>query len=302
MNTIIQSNARSNRPVTNQETSSQSTYTHSPAESSLRSSSSYHNLSGLAGSHEEYPNDQTGSSSLTIPYDGPDVHDFDESHNVAPQSLETPYQTASHSGPPCPSLQHLLERQSGQDQQQSEERSYPQRHGHSMSEYGPESEDNDRDLEGDTGKGSSHYGQMGQLMRSRPQRLSRPQSAHAIQPSNFISEEDFLMLAEDYLMSLSPKKREKALLTNSMYQKILKVLFQPKNTQVSTAQFRFWAKKMFTLSTTETHHVVCHGGKPVATKECLYDVLVYCHRKSSHGGRDKTSAEVLCVRYHAIDR
>lgn len=99
------------------------------------------------------------------------------------------------------------------------------------------------------------------------------------------------MLADDYLLSLSPKKREKALLSNAIYQKILMVLLQPKNTQVSTAQFRFWAKKMFTLSTTETHHIVCHSGKPVATKECLYDVLVYCHRKSSHGGRDKTSAE-----------
>jgi len=113
-----------------------------------------------------------------------------------------------------------------------------------------------------------------------------------VHSNNFISEEEFLMLAEDYLLSLSPKKREKALLSNAMYQKILMVLLQPKNTQVSTAQFRFWAKKMFTLSTTETHHIVCHGGKPVATKECLYDVLVYCHRKSSHGGRDKTSAEV----------
>lgn len=111
--------------------------------------------------------------------------------------------------------------------------------------------------------------------------------------TNFISESQFLHLADEYLLSLSPKKREKALLSNAMYQKILMVLLQPKNTQVSTAQFRFWAKKMFTLSTTATHHLVCHGGKPVATKECLYDVLVYCHRKSAHGGRDKTSAEVL---------
>ncbi|KAG0014326.1 hypothetical protein BGZ81_000528 [Podila clonocystis] len=110
--------------------------------------------------------------------------------------------------------------------------------------------------------------------------------------TNFISESQFLQLADEYLLSLSPKKREKALLSNAMYQKILMVLLQPKNTQVSTAQFRFWAKKMFTLSTTATHHLVCHGGKPVATKECLYDVLVYCHRKSAHGGRDKTSAEV----------
>ncbi|KAI7819022.1 hypothetical protein BC939DRAFT_400851, partial [Gamsiella multidivaricata] len=123
-------------------------------------------------------------------------------------------------------------------------------------------------------------------------RPSRPLSAQETLSRNFISEEEFSMLAEEYLLSLSPKKREKALLTNSMYQQILMVLLQPKNTQVSTAQFRFWAKKMFTLSTVETHHIVCHGGKPVATKECLYDVLIYCHRKSSHGGRDKTSAEI----------
>ncbi|KAF9328936.1 hypothetical protein BG006_007943 [Podila minutissima] len=114
---------------------------------------------------------------------------------------------------------------------------------------------------------------------------------HNMNNKNADSHQEFLMLAEDYLLSLSPKKREKALLSNIMYQKILMVLLQPKNTQVSTAQFRFWAKKMFTLSTTTTHHIVCHGGKPVATKECLYDVLVYCHRKSAHGGRDKTSAE-----------
>lgn len=124
------------------------------------------------------------------------------------------------------------------------------------------------------------------------QQPPRPNSSHEVHSNNFITEEEFLMLADDYLLSLSPKKREKALLSNAMYQKILMVLLQPKNTQVSTAQFRFWAKKMFTLSTTETHHIVCHSGKPVATKECLYDVLVYCHRKSSHGGRDKTSAEV----------
>ncbi|KAF9096361.1 hypothetical protein BGX23_011540 [Mortierella sp. AD031] len=115
--------------------------------------------------------------------------------------------------------------------------------------------------------------------------------SHEVHSNNFITEEEFLMPADDYLLSLSPKKREKVLLSNAMYQKILMVLLQPKNTQVSTAQFRFWAKKMFTLSTTETHHIVCHNGKPIATKECLYDVLVYCHCKSSHGGRDKTSAE-----------
>ncbi|KAG0260232.1 hypothetical protein BG011_002063 [Mortierella polycephala] len=136
-------------------------------------------------------------------------------------------------------------------------------------------------------------------LRGLPSRILRrppqPLSAQEIHSSNFISEEEFAVLVDEYLMSLSPKKREKALLTNTMYQKILMVLLQPKNTHVSTAQFRFWVKKMFTLTTTRTHHIVCHGGNPVATKECLYDVLVYCHRKRSHGGRDKTSAETFFI-------
>ncbi|KAG9324006.1 hypothetical protein KVV02_003485 [Mortierella alpina] len=153
-------------------------------------------------------------------------------------------------------------------------------------------DDDDPDFVGTIDEAADSQEQLHPLPSRSLARPSRPLSSYELHSNNFISHDEFRMLTDDYLMSLSPKKREKALLSNSMYQKILMVLLQPKNTQVSTAQFRFWAKKMFTMSTTETHHVVCHAGKPVATKECLYDVLVYCHRKSSHGGRDKTSAEV----------
>ncbi|KAF9190809.1 hypothetical protein BGZ51_008211 [Haplosporangium sp. Z 767] len=150
-----------------------------------------------------------------------------------------------------------------------------------------EKDDQDMDEVEDSEQEPSLHEQPPRILQRPPRSLS----SHEIHSSNVISEEEFVVLTDEYLMSLSPKKREKALLTDVMYQKILTVLLQPKNTHISTAQFRFWVKKMFTLTTTGTYHTVCHGGKPVATKECLYDVLVYCHRKRSHGGRDKTSAE-----------
>ena len=73
------------------------------------------------------------------------------------------------------------------------------------------------------------------------------------------------------------------------YDMILQVLKDPRNTAVSTAQFRFWVKKMFQLS---PRQAVCHDRKPVAMREQIYGILVRAHRESHHGGRDKTSALV----------
>jgi len=70
---------------------------------------------------------------------------------------------------------------------------------------------------------------------------------------------------------------------------ILQVLKDPRNTAVSTAQFRFWVKKMFQLP---SRQIVCHDGKPVAMREQIYGILVRAHREAHHGGRDKTSALV----------
>ncbi|KAI8351022.1 hypothetical protein B0O80DRAFT_530930 [Mortierella sp. GBAus27b] len=277
MNTITHSDTHSNQSMEDHEASNQSPTSHSQHGSS--SNTSYYHSSGSIISYEELP--------LITPYDHLASHDFHGSRKDILQPASDTSQEPAYISPHHTLSKQFHGWQSNQEQHQDQLNSQRRRYG--TSEYGLESgddQDSDEDLE------PLKQDLMESSISRTSQRIPRPQSAYEIQSNNFMSKEEFLALAEDYLMSLSPKKREKALLTNSMYQKILMVLLQPKNTQVSTAQFRFWAKKMFTLSTTETHHVVCHGGKPVATKECLYDVLVYCHRKSSHGGRDKTSAEV----------
>jgi hypothetical protein len=108
----------------------------------------------------------------------------------------------------------------------------------------------------------------------------------------FPSPHKFDMMLYDYLRNLSPKKREKALLTQKMYDSVMHVLQDPKSTDTKTAQFRFWAKKMFTLTTFGGDTVICHDNKPVAVKEQIFEVLVHCHQQAGHGGRDKTSAQV----------
>lgn len=102
-------------------------------------------------------------------------------------------------------------------------------------------------------------------------------------------------IVKDYLNNLSPKKRDKALVDQERYQMIQQVLKDPRNTAISTAQFRFWVKKMFQLQP-GTVDLVCHDSKPVAMREQIYSILVKAHREAHHGGRDKTSALVCYIR------
>ena len=127
--------------------------------------------------------------------------------------------------------------------------------------------------------------------------LSAQPHAYPLQPQQpsyqgFPSAAQFNAMMDEYLMSLSPKKQAKALLTQQMYDDILTVLLNPAETKIGSAQFRFWAKKMFKLVSTQVAHIVIHENKPVAVKEQLYDVLVQCHGQANHGGRDKTAGQV----------
>ncbi|KAI8976464.1 hypothetical protein BDB01DRAFT_853106 [Pilobolus umbonatus] len=118
---------------------------------------------------------------------------------------------------------------------------------------------------------------------------SRHPTHHYNDQDQYPSYEEFDAIIQDYLQNLSSKKRDKALIDHARYTMILQVLKDPRNTAVSTAQFRFWVKKMFQLTTRQQ---VCHDGKPVAMREQIYGILVRAHREAHHGGRDKTSALV----------
>ena len=104
--------------------------------------------------------------------------------------------------------------------------------------------------------------------------------------------------------SLTPRRQSKALIDLSvMFDRIWDVLKHPER-RGETAQFRFWVRKMFTLSKTHRNTLgivvnddevpqevllLVHDNLLVAVQEYLYDLLCqwYCHEMSAHGGRDK---------------
>ncbi|KAA8893487.1 hypothetical protein FN846DRAFT_751290, partial [Sphaerosporella brunnea] len=107
------------------------------------------------------------------------------------------------------------------------------------------------------------------------------------------TQEDFNALLNEYIASLSEKKRDKALIGLTRYHNIHAVLKDPKCTTIESAQFRFWAKKMFTLDVFENgQSQVLHENKPVAIREDLFVILTNAHIQCQHGGRDKTSFQV----------
>jgi hypothetical protein len=118
--------------------------------------------------------------------------------------------------------------------------------------------------------------------------------------TGFPTYEQYQRIEEDYLSSLSERKQPKALISQSLFNKIYAVLQNGSEDRASTAQFRFWVRKMFVLAYPQTsfnHNtgqtpepVVLHDKRPVAIKERLYEVLCYCHALARHGGRDKTCA------------
>ncbi|CDS08880.1 hypothetical protein LRAMOSA10241 [Lichtheimia ramosa] len=139
-----------------------------------------------------------------------------------------------------------------------------------------------------TAAAAAAYGFEGR--RFFPQQLTPPEESFDDE-NQLPTPEEFDKIVQDYLNNLSPKKRDKALVDQKRYQVIQQVLKDPRNTAISTAQFRFWVKKMFQLQP-GTVGLVCHDGKPVAMKEQIYTILVQAHREAQHGGRDKTSALV----------
>ncbi|KAK9472786.1 uncharacterized protein V1510DRAFT_402799 [Dipodascopsis tothii] len=101
-----------------------------------------------------------------------------------------------------------------------------------------------------------------------------------------------------YLDTLSTVKKNKSLITRTMYDDIKNVLQDTSNTAIGSPQFRFWAKKNFDLfEDSDSTHKVMHKGKPVAVLEELYNILSVSHLHSNHGGRDKTLTQLR--RWHS---
>jgi hypothetical protein len=137
-----------------------------------------------------------------------------------------------------------------------------------------------------------------QLEAPTQNRTSVPDGPRDI--AGFPTHEQYQRIEGEYLSSLSERKQPKALISQALFDKIFAVLQNGSEERGSTAQFRFWVRKMFVLAYPQTsfnHNagqtpepVVLHDKRPVAIKEQIYEVLCYCHAVARHGGRDKTCA------------
>ena len=148
-----------------------------------------------------------------------------------------------------------------------------------------------------------------QLEAPTQNRTSAPDGPRDI--PGFPTYEQYQRIEGEYLSSLSERKQPKALISQALFDKVLAVLHNGAEERGSTAQFRFWVRKMFTLAYPQTsfnHNagrtpevVVLHDKRPVAIKEQIYEVLCYCHAVARHGGRDKTCA-TLRINYSWVPK
>jgi len=119
----------------------------------------------------------------------------------------------------------------------------------------------------------------------------------------FPTHDQYKCLEATYLSSLHSRKRNKALISQAMFDRIWDTLLEPDVHQESP-QFRFWVRKMFSLSgppkylsstglpTEAIRPVLLHDNRPVAIQEQIYDIICSCHSRAEHGGRDKTRAVI----------
>lgn len=117
----------------------------------------------------------------------------------------------------------------------------------------------------------------------------------------FPTRAQYQVIEKGYIDSLTPRRQGKALISQALFDRIWDVLHSTDNVK-ENAQFRFWARKMFTLSKSHVvsfgsegphrmdQEVLLHDGLLVAVREQIYDLLCYCHGSTGHGGRDKTCA------------
>ncbi|KAF9449083.1 hypothetical protein P691DRAFT_586375 [Macrolepiota fuliginosa MF-IS2] len=118
----------------------------------------------------------------------------------------------------------------------------------------------------------------------------------------FPTRAQYQIIERGYIESLTPRRQGKALISQALFDRIWDVLHSTDNVK-ENAQFRFWVRKMFTLSKSHSaslgtngqtrqmeQEVLLHDGLLVAVREQIYDLLCYCHGSTNHGGRDKTCA------------
>jgi hypothetical protein len=112
----------------------------------------------------------------------------------------------------------------------------------------------------------------------------------------------FYEQANRYINSLNINFREKAVITRSTNEKIMRCL-QKKTLDEFNSRFISWCRNSFALRFIETHQFLCNNinGKPVLIYEDMYDAYNNIHIETAHSGREKC-LDSITVNYSWFNR
>jgi hypothetical protein len=116
------------------------------------------------------------------------------------------------------------------------------------------------------------------------------------------SRKQFYQEADKYLKSLNIKFQEKAVITLSMNDKILRCLSN-KFSYEFNSRFTTWCRVSFVVQKLGSNNLLCDAktNKPVLIYEMMYDIYKKIHTETAHAGRDKC-LDYLSVNYSWYNR
>jgi hypothetical protein len=102
------------------------------------------------------------------------------------------------------------------------------------------------------------------------------------------SRKEFYAQATEHLKSLNIKFREKAVITQTMNDEIIRCLLS-KSPQEFDSRFLSWCRNSFVIQQIGLKYILCDAktNKPVLLYEAMYDVYKSTHLEAAHAGRDK---------------
>ncbi|KAF0445480.1 hypothetical protein F8M41_003156 [Gigaspora margarita] len=121
----------------------------------------------------------------------------------------------------------------------------------------------------------------------------------SINEYTFLAYQTFNEIIDEYLQSLSEKKRLKALITEDMANKYLQILKDPKNSSIANSNMQHQVKNNYSSQRIGGIETLMYKGKPIALKERLYYIIAEEHLTVGHGGTRNTYTEVS-DKYHSV--
>jgi hypothetical protein len=106
----------------------------------------------------------------------------------------------------------------------------------------------------------------------------------------WLTQETFSELLEEYLLARNEKRRAKTLLSQDCINQCIEILESNENAENYDAKLKYWVRTTFYIGLVGNQCILYHKRmkKPVCPKEKLYEKLCEFHLEIGHGGMSKT--------------